>query len=39
MVQTTAHRLQVGSDNWDTPKIGRFDGGVEPLELIQLGVV
>ena len=28
MVQTTAHRLQVGWDNWDTPKIGRFDGSV-----------
>jgi hypothetical protein len=28
MVQTTAHRLQIGRDNWDTPSIGRFDGGV-----------
>lgn len=39
MVQTTAHRLQIGRDNWNTPKIGRFDGGVELLELIQLCVV
>jgi hypothetical protein len=28
MVQTTAHRLQIGRDNWDTPNVGRFDGGV-----------
>ena len=25
MVQTTAHRLQIGRDNWDQPSIGRFD--------------
>ena len=37
MVQTTAHRLQVGWDNWDTLNWLRW--GCELLELIQLGVV